>query len=134
MRFDNISITLPPGYLDSLEQESKRYGLNRSEFIRTLFDGYLRVTAEMILSGEREWPINRETKLEEFFPDVLPHRKAEANKWLGNYLRLILKITKESGEHKKKTGSVDRNSVWDVLPREEPTSSVDIGDFGDVHR
>lgn len=111
MRFDNISITLPPGYSDSLNQESARYGFNRSEFVRVLFDAYLTVAGHMILDGRRE-PRVDERGLQEFFPDVLPHRKAEAEVWLDQYLRLVIRIAKEREELKRNTGSVEKDSIY----------------------
>jgi len=109
MRHDNISISLPPGYARSLDEEASRYGFNRSEFVRVLFDAYLTVIAGMIRDGHREPNIDPITKLSDFFPEVLPHRKEEAHQWLHDYLRLVIRIQKEAEERKKKTGSVDHD-------------------------
>jgi len=112
MRLDNISISLPPGYAKSLDEESSRYGFNRSEFIRILFDAYLTATVEMIYDGKREPTVDATTKLPDFFPEILPHRKEEATEWLNGYLRLVIRIQKEREELKKTTGSVDADTVF----------------------
>jgi hypothetical protein len=112
MRHVNISISLPVGYVESIDEESKRYGLKRSEFVRVLFDAYLSVKARMVMNEQREPDIAPKTNLEDFFPDVLPHRKAEAHEWLHDYLRLVIRILKESKERKETTGTVDRDSVY----------------------
>ena len=112
MRHDNISISLPPGYAQALDQESQRYGFNRSEFIRVLFDAYLFVAAKMIHEGKREPNIDPKTKLPDFFPEILPHKKDEATEWLHGYLRVVLRIVKERAEQKEETGNVDRDTVW----------------------
>jgi hypothetical protein len=111
MRFDNISISIPPGYARALDEESSRYGLNRSEFVRVLFDACLTVSAGMILDGKREPAIDSDTKLPDFFPEVLPHKKAEAKEWLHGYLRVVMKIMKEREELKKVSGGVDVDHV-----------------------
>jgi len=55
--------------------------------------------------------INPITKLTDVFPEVLPHRKEEANEWLHGYLRLVIRIQKEREELKKATGSVGVDTV-----------------------
>ncbi len=111
MRHDNISISLPPGYARSLDEEASRYGFNRSEFVRVLFDAYLTVIAGMIRNRQREPNVDPITKLPDFFPEVLPHRKEEAQRWLHDYLRLVIRIHREAAERKKKTGSVNGDYV-----------------------
>ena len=116
MSYEHISISLPRGYAQSLDEESSRYGLNRSELIRVLCDGYFYATAEMIKSGKRESIPDPKTKLHTFFPEVLPHRREEADKWLHDYLRLVIRIHGEAVERKEKTGSVEADSIYDLLP------------------
>ena len=111
MRHDNISISLPPGYVRCLEDESLRYGFNRSEFIRVLFDAYLTVTASMISAGKRESTIDSVTKRKDLFPEVFPHKKAEVNEWLDGYVRLVIRIFNERKTLKETSGSVEVDSV-----------------------
>ncbi len=118
MRYSNISITLPPGYAESLDQESSRYGLNRSEFIRVQFDAYLLVAFRMTERGERG-RIDTAKACEDFFPEVLPHRKAEAGVWLEHYLELVIRIVEESGQRKRTMGHVDRDNVYELLPSDD---------------
>ena len=92
MSYEHISVSLPRGYAQSLDEESSRYGLNRSELIHVLCDGYFYVTA------------GREITSKTFFPDVLPHRREEADQWLDEYLRLVIRIPRGSGEAKTEDG------------------------------
>ena len=112
MRYSNISITLPPGYRESIEEESNRYGLNRSEFVRVLFDGFLRSVVDKERSGTSD--------VQALFPHVLPHRRAEAEAWLHDYVRLINRIVDKSAQHKAEHGNLDRGSVFDCLPKDDP--------------
>ena len=105
MRYVNISISIPDGYPKCLDEESSRYGLNRSEFIRILFDAYLTVAAAQVNHRMRE--------TSDFFHDVFPHRREESTAWLHDYLRIVIKIYKERETQKKGTGSIDRDSVYD---------------------
>jgi hypothetical protein len=111
MRHDNISISLPRGYVQSLEEESGRYGFNRSEFVRILFDAYLTVSAGMIVDGKRQPTVDSKTNLPNFFPEIFPHKKEEANEWLHGYLRVVIRIFNERQALKTKTGSVGMDSV-----------------------
>lgn len=111
MPYDNFSISLPGGYAQALDREAKRYGFNRSEFIRTLFEGYWTVAATETIKGLRKPDVDPETGVPDFFPETLPHYKAEANEWLQRYLRLVLRIVREAEERKKHAGSIDRDAV-----------------------
>jgi hypothetical protein len=120
MRYDNFSISMPPGYADSLEEEAKRYGFNRSEFLRVLFDAYLVVASGMIQEGKRE-------EAKRFFYDAVPHRRQEAEEWLDGYLRLVLRIAKEAAERKANGGSLDEaNSVYDRLPVDKKSDAGNV--------
>ena len=119
-----ISISMPQGYVAAVDEEAKRYGFNRSEFIRVLFDAYYTVAARMILLGEREDRKNSKTSLPDYFPEVLPHKKQEADAWLKDYLKIVIRITREAEQRKKETGSVDQPAV-DVSWRPEEDESTD---------
>lgn len=118
MQYDNFSISLPRGYADSLTEEAKRYGLNRSEFVRVLCDGYYTIAASMMVQGKREHWKEPDSGLDDYFPEVLPHRKAEAHEWFRDYIRLVLRIVKNAEERKRQTGSVEQDSV-DITLRPE---------------
>ncbi len=111
MRHDNISISLPPGYLHVLNEESARYGLNRSEFVRVLLDAYLTASLQQIEAGKRPAGTHARTGLETLFPHIFPHKREEAEEWLHNYLRLVIRIFNERAELKKKRGSVDEDAI-----------------------
>ncbi len=110
-QYEHFSISLPPGYADSLTEEGKRYGFSRSEFIRVLCDAYYTVSARMISEGKRERTKSPKTGLEDYFPEVLPHRRAEAEEWLHDYIRLVLRIVEEAQERKEQAGSVEQDAV-----------------------
>jgi len=66
----------------------------------------------MIYDGKREPTVDSKTKLPDFFPEILPHKKEDAIEWLHGYLRLVIRIQKEREELKKTTGSVDVDTVF----------------------
>jgi len=48
-----------------------------------------------------------------YFPDAFPHNRAEADEWLNDYLRLVIRIHEERRQQKKDAGAVDRESIYD---------------------
>ena len=127
MPYDNFSISLPPGYADAMDREAKRYGFNRSEFIRTLFEGYWTVAATEITKGLRKPDVDPKTGAPDFFPKTLPHRKVEANEWFQRYLKLVIRIAWEAQERKRHIGSIDRDTVeidHNLINDEHPDSLV----------
>jgi hypothetical protein len=65
----------------------------------------------MITRGKRDAGTDPVSGVPDFFPDLFPHRKAEANEWLDEYLRIVVKIAREREELKRRTGSVQGDSI-----------------------